>query len=86
MDIADVHGTGGTVRHRDGGEHGVQDDGQARAAGRDETVQAVGYLAHPLLVVSAGRYGHGGQRKQLVLSGLPLLYPELYRFVHARPL
>ena len=39
-----------------------------------------------LLVVSSGRYGHGWQREQLVLSGLPLLYSELYRFVHTRPL
>ena len=26
------------------------------------------------------------EREQLVLSGLPLLYSELYRFVHTRPL
>ena len=83
VDLADVYGTGGIVRHRHGGGHGVQDDGQARAAGRDEALPAAGRVARAVLVVSAGRYGHGGQREQLVRPRLPLLYPELYRFVHA---
>jgi len=83
VDPADVHGTGRPVRHRDGSGHGLQDDGEARAARRDETVPPAGRLHHPLLVVSAGRYRHGRQRKQLVLPGLPVLHTELYRLVHA---
>lgn len=52
------------------------------AAGRDETLPAVGRVAYPLLVVSSGRYGHGKQREQLVLFGLPLLHTELCRQLH----
>ena len=61
---------------------GVQNDGQARAFGRDEALQTAGRVAHSLLVVSSGRHGHGKQREQLVLFRFPLLYPELRRFVH----
>lgn len=86
MDLADVYGAGRVVRHRNGGGHGVQDDGQARAAGRDEALPAAGRVARAVLVVSSGRYRYGGQRQQLVRSGLPLLHTELYRLVHARPL
>ena len=64
------------------GRHGVQNDGQARAFGRDEALQTAGRVAYPLLVVSSGRHGHGKQREQLVLFRFPLLYPELRRFVH----
>lgn len=67
MDIADVHGAGRPVRYRHGGRHGVQNDGQARAFGRDEALQTAGRVAHSLLVVSSGRHGHGKQREQLVL-------------------
>lgn len=82
VDIADVHGTGRTVLAHCSGGHGVQDDGQARATRRDEAVQATGGVARTVLVVPSCRYGHGRQRQQLVLSGLPLLYPELHRVVH----
>jgi hypothetical protein len=82
VDIADVHGAGRPVRYRHGGRHGVQNDGQARAFGRDEALQTAGRVAHSLLVVSSGRHGHGKQREQLVLFRFPLLYPELRRFVH----
>lgn len=82
VDSSNVHGTGRPIRHHHGGRHGVQDDGQARAAGRDETLPAVGRVAYPLLVVSSGRYGHGKQREQLVLFGLPLLHTELCRQLH----
>ena len=68
--------------YRHGGRHGVQNDGQARAFGRDEALQTAGRVAHSLLVVSSGRHGHGKQREQLVLFRFPLLYPELRRFVH----
>ena len=67
VDPADVHGTRRPVRHHHDGGHGLQDDGQARASGRDETVQAAGRVIGPLLVVSPGRHGHGRQRQQLVL-------------------
>ena len=33
------------------GKHGLQDDGEERTVGRDETVQALGGEHHPLLVV-----------------------------------
>ena len=32
VDIADVHGTGGTFRNCHGSRHGVQDDGEERTA------------------------------------------------------
>ena len=86
VDPADVHGTRRPVRHHHDGGHGLQDDGQARASGRDETVQAAGRVIGPLLVVSPGRHGHGRQRQQLVLPGLPVLHPQLHRLVHPRPL
>ena len=38
VDIADVHGTRGTVLHRHGGRYRLQDDGKARAVGRYEAV------------------------------------------------
>ena len=75
VDITDVHGTCRPVRHHHDGGHGLQDDGQARAAGRNETVQAAGRVARAVLVVSSGGHGHGRQRQQLVLSGLPVLHP-----------
>ena len=82
VDSSNVHGTGRPIRHHHGGRHGVQNDGQARAFGRDEALQTAGRVAYPLLVVSSGRHGHGKQREQLVLFRFPLLYPELRRFVH----
>lgn len=51
MDPPNVYGIGGTVIHHRGGKHGLQDDGEERAVGRDETVQATGGEHHPLLVV-----------------------------------
>lgn len=86
MDTADVHGARRPVRHHHDGGHDLQDDGQARAAGRDEAVQAAGRVACAVLVVPSGRHGHGRQRQQLVLSGLPVLHPQLHRLVHPRPL
>ena len=46
-----VYGIGGTVLYHRGGKHGLQDDGEERTVGRDETVQALGGEHHPLLVV-----------------------------------
>lgn len=86
MDPADVHGTRRPVRHHHDGGHGLQDDGQARASGHNETVQTAGCVACAVLVVPSGRYGYGRQRQQLVLPGLPVLHPELHRVVHPRPL
>ena len=66
--------------------HGVQDDGEERTIGRDETVQAVGGGGHHVVVVSAPRHGYYQQREQLVRVGLPVLYPKRHRLVHPRPL
>lgn len=82
MDSSDVHGACRTLCHHHGGGHGVQDDGQAGTAGRAETLPAFGRVDYPLLVVPSGRHGHGKQREQLVLSGLPIVHTELHRFVH----
>ena len=38
VDITDVHGTRRPVLHRHGGGYRLQDDGKARAVGRDEAV------------------------------------------------
>lgn len=82
VDIADVYGACRTLCHHHGGGHGVQDDGQAGAAGRAETFPPFGRVDCPLLVVPSGRHGHGRQREQLVLPGLPIVHTELHRFVH----
>ena len=39
VDSSNVHGTCRPVRHRHGSRHGLQDDGETRAAGRDEAVK-----------------------------------------------
>ena len=51
VDPPNVYGIGGTVLYHRGGKHGLQDDGEERTVGRDETVQALGGEHHPLLVV-----------------------------------
>ena len=51
MDSPNVYGIGGTILHHRGGKYGLQDDGEERTIGRDETVQATGGEHHPLLVV-----------------------------------
>ena len=82
VDIADVHGAYRPVRYRHGGRHGVQNDGQARAFGRDEALQTAG---------SCRSFSAGGilrQTRAWQTAGatgafrFPLLYPELRRFVH----
>ena len=57
VDSSNVHGTGRPIRHHHGGRHGVQNDGQARAFGRDEALQTAGRVAYPLLVVSSADTG-----------------------------
>lgn len=59
VDSPDVHGTCRALCHHHGGGYGVQDDGQAGAAGRAETLPALGRVDCPLLVVPSGRHGHG---------------------------
>ena len=49
---------------------------------KQEPLPAFGCVDYPLLVVPSGRHGHGRQREQLVLSGLPIVHTELHRFVH----
>ena len=51
VDSPNVYGIGGTILHHRGGKYGLQDDGEERTIGRDETVQATGGEHHPLLVV-----------------------------------
>ena len=58
VDSANEYGSGCTVLNHRSGRYGVQDDGEARATGCDETLQAIGHFSNTLLVVSTGRYKH----------------------------
>ncbi len=45
VDSSNVHGTGRLIRYHHGSRYGVQNDGQARAFGRDEALQTAGRVA-----------------------------------------
>lgn len=85
VDPANEYGIGRTVLDCRGGRDGVQDDGETRAVGRDETLQAVGGVGDTLLVVPTGRHQHDKQRQQLVRIGLFELHTQLHRQLHPRP-
>lgn len=66
VDSPDVDGLGRTLCHHRLCAHGVQDDGQARAVGCDEALQAFGGEHRPLLVVPTIRHGHRRRQQHLV--------------------
>ena len=82
MDIADVHGTGGTLRNHHGGRHGVQDDGEERASRCDEAVPSFGGGHRDDMVVSPCGHGDAQQRQQLVRARFPFVHPQCHRLIH----